>query len=105
MDDAPKVDVVLRGLTEDQLDILSMSVDLALGNISIDFTNNANAHSLPQLRRVKEAILEYRASIMSDEEVREMSLSADKHADHYVKEKIFSQSLREDCIDTNTSIH
>lgn len=88
------MDVTLKNLTDEQLDLLSMAVDGSLGYSLTDNNYDTQAtHLITQLQAIKQSILEFRASIMTDEEVREISESADNYGYHLEQAEIFEQHL------------
>lgn len=88
------MDVILKNLTEEQFDLLSMAIDGSLGYSLTDANYDTQAtHLITQLQAIRQSILEFRGSIMTDEEMREMSESADSYGHYLEQAEVFEQHL------------
>lgn len=67
------MDIVLKDMDDEKLDLLAMAIDSVLGHASIDFSDPSNKDCLEQLKIIRQEIINFRSSLLTEEDVRQMS--------------------------------
>lgn len=100
------MDIILKNLTEEQFDLLSMAVDGSLGYSLTDKNNDTQSVRLiTQLQAIRESILEFRASILTDEDMNEMRAMADSCELYNSQLEIFDEHLAVSDVFVNFNTH